>query len=42
MHHYVKFDRVIKGTKILGEIKRMVSREKDKTWEQTHTTKNIK
>ena len=33
---------VIKGTKILAEIKRMQSRDKNQTEKQTHTTKNIK
>ena len=31
------YERVIKGTKILAEIKRMLSRDKDETWKtDTH------
>ena len=35
-------ERAIKGTKNLAEIKRMLSRDKDKTCKQTNTTRNIK
>ena len=34
--------RVIKGTKVLGEIKRRQSRDKTKHGKQTYTTKKIK
>ena len=38
----ITIERAIKGTKIIAEIKRMQSRDKDKTVKQTNTTtKNI-
>ena len=42
VYHIILFVREIKGTKVIAKIKRVQSRDKDKTWKTGTLAKNTK